>query len=101
MATNIVHTEFAAQIRRAGITQATFARLCGVTTTAVSYWCTGLRPVPQWARALCTALDVFAPDELLVMPELDWFEVLGVHPRCSLREATAAHNRLVKRYHPD
>ena len=101
MKAKIVHTEFAAQIRRAGITQAAFAQLCGVTTTAVSYWCTGRRQVPQWARALCAALEVLEPDELLAPPELEWFEILGVDPDCSMREVTTARNQLVKRYHPD
>src|SRR3954454_14366509 len=101
MKASVIHTEFAAEIRCAGITRADFAKLCGVTTTAASYWSTGRRAVPQWAWALCCALKVFEPDELLPEPNFRWYEVLGVSQRCSLQEATAARNRLVKKYHPD
>lgn len=65
----IMHTEFSAQLRYAQISQADFARLCGVSTTAVSYWCRGRRDVPQWAWALSNAARLMPMRELMILTQ--------------------------------
>ena len=41
--------EFAALLARAGVAQAAFARLIGVTPRQVNNWCRGRATVPVWA----------------------------------------------------
>jgi hypothetical protein len=44
-----LHTEFAALLARAAVTNADFARLTGVTTRQVNNGCRGRAAVPRWA----------------------------------------------------
>jgi DNA-binding transcriptional regulator YiaG len=45
----LLHTEFDALLARAGVSQASFARLTGVTARQANNWARGRALVPQWA----------------------------------------------------
>ncbi len=45
----LLHTEFNALLARAGVTQAGFARLAGLTPRQVNNWARGRAAVPKWA----------------------------------------------------
>jgi len=47
----LLHTEFNALLARAGVTQAGFARLAGLTPRQVNNWARGRAAVPKWAEA--------------------------------------------------
>ena len=101
MHSSIAHTEFAAQLKRVGMAQAAFARLCDITTTAVSHWCHGRRRVPAWAWAIAIALETRDADELGRAPAMRWHETLGVPEDCAERDARAAWTKLAKKNHVD
>lgn len=98
---HIIHTEFITQLRLSGISQAAFARLCGVTTIAVNHWCKGRRPIPRWAWILACVSDNIDVRAMEHPPAFSWHDVLGVDKGCRLSEASAARARLARHYHPD
>ncbi len=97
----VLHTEFAAQLRRVGVTQVAFASLCGVTAIAVNHWCRGRRQVPAWAWALVRALDHLTVEVVSSPPKLQWWETLGVSPVATPDRISVARRRLAAKYHPD
>ena len=62
----LMHTEFMALLARAGVTQAGFARLAGVTARQVNNWARGRAVVPQWAVLLAVVLEKATPETLLI-----------------------------------
>ena len=79
----LLHTEFDALLARAGVSQASFARLTGVTARQVNNWARGRALVPQWAALLAAALQEFSPEALTISleeAEFSWQEILGVPP---------------------
>jgi transcriptional regulator with XRE-family HTH domain len=64
-----VPTEFAALLARAGISQAAFARLAGLTPRQVNNWARGRAAVPLWACLLAAVLQDHSPDALTIMLE--------------------------------
>ena len=63
----LLHTEFAALLARAGVSQAAFARMSGYTPRQVNNWCRGRAVVPLWAVALAAILDEHSPDAIEMM----------------------------------
>ena len=61
---SLLHTEFAALLARAGVAQAAFARLTGVTPRQVNNWCRGRADVPVWAALLAVLLRDHSPEAL-------------------------------------
>ena len=61
--------EFAALLARAGVSQAAFARLTGVTPRQVNRWCRGQAAVPAWAGLLAALLQNHSPEALLISLE--------------------------------
>jgi transcriptional regulator with XRE-family HTH domain len=79
----LLHTEFDAPLARAGVTQASFARLTGVTPRQVNNWAPGRALVPQWAALLALALQDLSPEALTIAlkeAEFSWREIRGVPP---------------------
>jgi transcriptional regulator with XRE-family HTH domain len=100
----LLHTEFASLLARAGISQASFARLTGITARQVNNWARGRALVPQWAALLAAALRDFSPEALTIPLEeaaFSWRETLGVPPNADTAAARRAMTRLALRYHPD
>jgi DNA-binding XRE family transcriptional regulator len=98
----LLHTEFAALLRRSSTSQAAFARLCDVTTKAVNNWCRGRQPPPRWAWALAVALTTTPADRLVVPPRFAWHETLGLgEPPFTKARAAKARGHMAKLYHPD
>ena len=100
----LLHTEFAALLARAGVSQASFARLTGVTARQVNNWACGRALVPQWAALLAATLQDFSPEALTISleeVEFSWSEILGVPPNADTAAARRAMTRLAFRYHPD
>jgi transcriptional regulator with XRE-family HTH domain len=100
----LIHTEFAALLARAGVSQASFARLAGVTARQINNWIRGRALVPQWAALFAVALQDVSPESLTISleeAEFSWRETLGVPPNADTAEARRAMTRLALRYHPD
>ena len=57
---------FAALLARADVSQATFARLAGVTPRQVNKWCRGQAAVPVWAGLLAVILQDRSLDALAI-----------------------------------
>jgi transcriptional regulator with XRE-family HTH domain len=79
----LLHTEFGALLARAGVSQASFARLTGVTARQVNNWTRGRALVPRWAALLAVALqDVSAEALTIALKEAAFSrrEILGVPP---------------------
>jgi transcriptional regulator with XRE-family HTH domain len=99
----LLHTEFDALLALAGVSQARFARLTGVTARQVNNWARGRALVPQWAALLAAALRDFSPEALTIAleeAEFNWREILGVPPNADTAVARRAMTRLALRYHP-
>ena len=62
-------TEFAAFLDRAGVSQAIFARLAGVTPRQVNNWARGHAETPKWAVILAVLLQDHSPDALMIALE--------------------------------
>lgn len=100
----LLHTEFAALLARAGVGQAAFARLTGLTPRQINNWCRGRAAVPPWAAALAALLDQHSPDAIEMMVDealFSWHETLGVPPTTDAAVARRAMTRLALAYHPD
>jgi transcriptional regulator with XRE-family HTH domain len=100
----LLHTEFAALLARAGVSQATFARMSGYTTRQVNNWCRGRAAVPLWAVALAALLDEHSPDAIEMMIDealFSWHETLGLPPAANAAAVRRAMTRLALAYHPD
>jgi transcriptional regulator with XRE-family HTH domain len=100
----LLHTEFAALLARASVSQASFARLTGVTARQVNNWVRGRALVPQWAALLAVTLQDVSPESLTISleeAEFSWHEILGVSPSPDTAAARRAMTRLALRYHPD
>ena len=100
----LLHTEFAALLARAGVSQSSFARLTGVTARQVNNWARGRALVPRWAALLGVALQDFSPEALTIALEeatFSWHEILGVPPNADTAAARRAMTWLALRYHPD
>ena len=63
------HTEFAALLTRADVSQAAFARFAGVTPRQVNNWCRARAAVPAWAALIAVLLDEQSPEALTNMVE--------------------------------
>ena len=50
-------SQFGALLARAGVGQAAFARLTGVTPRQVNKWCRGQAAVPVWAGLIAALLQ--------------------------------------------
>ena len=57
---------FTAVLARAGVSQAAFARLAGVTPRQVNNWCRGRAAVPVWAGLIAVVLQDRSPDALTI-----------------------------------
>lgn len=57
----LLHTEFAAPLARASVSQAGFSRLSGLTARQVNNWCRDRAAVPPWAAALASILEERSP----------------------------------------
>ena len=100
----LLHTEFAALLARAGISQAGFARLTGLTPRQVNNWCRGRAAVPAWAAALAVLLEERSPEAITLLvaeTTFAWHETLGVPPAAETGAVRLALRRLALRYHPD
>jgi transcriptional regulator with XRE-family HTH domain len=100
----LLHTEFAALLARAGVSQAGFARLSGLTSRQVNNWCRGRAAVPPWAAALAVLLEAHSPEAIAILLEettFAWHETLGVPPDAETGAIRLALRRLALRYHPD
>jgi transcriptional regulator with XRE-family HTH domain len=100
----LLHTEFAALLARAGVSQAGFARLSGLTPRQVNNWCRGRAAVPPWAAILAAILEERSPDALEMTvdaAQFHWHETLGVPPGAATGDIDGAVRRLACRYAPD
>ena len=100
----LLHTEFTVLLARAGLSQAEFARLSGVTARQVNNWARGRSTVPQWAGLLALMLEDISPDLLAIMAEatdFSWHEVLGVPADAGAAAIRQAWTGLALLYHPD
>jgi len=62
-------SQFATLLAQAGVSQATFARLTGVTPRQVNKWCRGQAAVPAWAGLLAALLQDHSPEALTIILE--------------------------------
>jgi len=100
----LLHTEFTTLLARAGVSQAGFARLTGLSPRQVNNWARGRATVPQWAALLVVALEEISPDGLeirLDAADFRWHETLGVSPNADPAAIRRAMTRLAVIYHPD
>lgn len=73
----LLSTDFIALLARAGVSQAAFARLTGITARQVNNWARGRAAVPRWAALLAVVLAEHSPEALMVRLEetsFDWHE---------------------------
>lgn len=61
--------QFTARLAQAGVSQAAFARLTGLSARQVNNWCRGRATVPSWAAALAVLLEHHSPDSIAMMVE--------------------------------
>jgi hypothetical protein len=100
----LLHTEFAALLARADVSQAGFARLTGLTPRQVNNWSRGRAAVPHWAAALAILLEERSPEAITLLVEetaFAWHETLGVPPGAETGAIRLAMRRLALLYHPD
>jgi transcriptional regulator with XRE-family HTH domain len=75
----LLHTEFAVLLARAGVSQASFARLTGVTARQVNNWVRGRALVPRWAALLAVTLQDVSPESLTISLEEAEFNGGEIH----------------------
>jgi len=100
----LLATEFTALLDRAGLSQAGFGRLTGVTARQVNNWARGRGAIPRWAILLAVMLEEISADELahrLEEAEFAWYETLGVSPNADPATIRRAMSRLALATHPD
>ncbi len=100
----LLHTEFAALLARADVSQAAFARLTGVTARQVNNWARGRAPVPAWAGLLAAIVQAQSPALLAIAAEATapaWHETLGVAADADPATARRAMAGLAWHHHPD
>ena len=100
----LLHTEFAALLARADVSQAAFARISGYTPRQVNNWARGRAAAPPWAIALAAVLQQTSPEAIRIMLEeitFAWHETLGVPPNADPAALRRAMARLALIYHPD
>ena len=100
----LLHTEFAALLARADVSQAAFARLSGYTTRQVNNWCRARAAVPPWAAALAVLLRDASPEAIQILLEevqFNWHETPGVPPNADAGTIRRAWARLAHAHHPD
>ena len=100
----LLHTEFAALLARAGVSQAAFARLAGVSARQVNNWSRGRAAVPRWAALLAVVLEDTTAEALLLMlgdTQLTCHQVLGVPYRADMATIRRAMRGLALLHHPD
>jgi transcriptional regulator with XRE-family HTH domain len=88
-----LHTEFDALLARAGVSQASFACLTGVTARQINNLARGRALVPQWIALLAVALqDVLAKSLTISLEEAEFTcrEILGVPPNAETAAARLA-----------
>jgi len=74
-------TDFAAFLARADVSQATFARLTGVTPRQVNNWVRGRAIAPRWAVILAVLLQDHSPEALTIAVEEARQEVAAAEPK--------------------
>lgn len=100
----LLHTEFTALLARAGVSQAAFARLSGVTPRQVNKWARGHAAVPRWAPLLAIVVEETAPEALLLMlddTQRSCHEVLGIPGDAEMATSRRAMLGSALPYHPD
>jgi transcriptional regulator with XRE-family HTH domain len=100
----LLHTEFAALLARADVSQAAFARISGYTPRQVNNWARGRAAAPLWAIALAAVLQHTSPEAILILLEeieFAWHETLGIPPNADAAALRRAMARLALIYHPD
>jgi len=100
----LLHTELTAFLARAGVGQAAFARLSGVTARQVNNWARGKAVAPAWAALLALAPEELSPDLFATLAEdtdFSWHEVLGVSETADAATVRRAWTGLTLLYHPD
>ena len=100
----LLGTEFTALLARAGVSQATFARLTDTTARQVNNWCRGRATVPSWAAALAILMQGNSPEAIQILLEevqFSWHETLGVPPNADAGKIRHAWARLAHAHHPD
>ena len=100
----LLHTEFAAMLDRAGVSQAAFARLAGVTARQVNNWTRGRAAVPRWAALLAVVLEDTTAEALLLMlddTQLSFNRVPGLPYSADMVAIRRAMQGLALLYHPD
>ena len=60
---------FTALLAQAGLSQAAFARLTGVTPRQVNKWCRGQATVPVWAGLIAALLQDHSADAMIITLE--------------------------------
>lgn len=101
---SLLHTEFASLLARAGISQASFARLSGLTARQVNNWCRGRAAIPPWAAALAVLLEEQSAEAITLLLEettFAWHGTPGVPLSAEADAIRLAMRRLALRYHPD
>jgi len=63
----ITGSAFTALLRQADFSQASFARLTGVSPRQVNKWCRGRAAVPRWAAILALALRELSAETLAIL----------------------------------
>ena len=65
----LLSMDFIALLAWAGVSQAAFARLTGITTRQVNNWARGHVAVPRWAILLAVVLGGYSAETLTMMLE--------------------------------
>ena len=100
----LLYTEFVAILNHAGITQAGFGRLTGVSARQINNWAKGRDAIPKWAALIAMMMEHFTPEALEITVEaadFSWSEVLGIPAASDALAVRKAMLRLALIYHPD
>ncbi len=100
----LLHTEFVALLNRAGVSQAGFGRLAGVTARQVNNWAKGRAALPKWVALIAVMMEDYTPETLETAVEaadFSWSEVLGIPAGSDVSAVRKAMLRLASIYHPD